>query len=257
MLEDEDQVVATSARKATEPLLEICVDDVAGLDAAIEGGADRIELCSALGAGGLTPSRGFMAVAAKASIPVHALIRPRAGDFTYSEAEIVVMETDIAAAREAGLAGVVIGATTTKATLDADVIRRLVTAAGGLDLTLHRAIDVVRDMDAALDLAIALGFSRILTSGGARHAEEGIETLARLAKRSAGRISVMPGGGVRPENVARLLAIPGIRELHASCSQVVRSESRLAELGFSPEITRRTDAETVRALKTQMLGMKG
>lgn len=246
-------MVATSVSNATEPLLEICVDDVAGLEAAIAGGADRIELCSALGAGGLTPSRGFMAVAAKASIPVHALIRPRAGDFTYSEAEIAVMETDIAAAREAGLAGVVIGATTAQATLDVDVIQRLVKAAGGLDLTLHRAIDVVEDMDAALDFAMALGFSRILTSGGARHAEEGIETLARLASRGAGRISVMPGGGVRPENVARLLAIPGIRELHASCGQVARSESRLVELGFSPETTRRTDAETVRALKTQML----
>lgn len=250
-------MVATSASKPTEPLLEICVDDVAGLDAAIAGGADRIELCSALGAGGLTPSRGFMAVAAKASIPIHALIRPRAGDFVYSEAEIAAMETDIAAAREAGLAGVVIGATTTQSTLDADVIRRLVGAAAGLDLTLHRAIDVVGDMDAALDLAIALGFSRILTSGGARHAEEGLETLARLARRGAGRIAIMPGGGVRPENVTRLLAIPGIRELHASCSQVARSESRLAELGFSPETTRRTDAETVRALKVRMLEMKG
>lgn len=250
-------MVAKSASKATEPLLEICVDDVAGLDAAIAGGADRIELCSALGAGGLTPSRGFMAVAAQASIPVHALIRPRAGDFVYSEAEIEAMETDIAAAREAGLAGVVIGATTTQSTLDADVIRRLVGAAAGLDLTLHRAIDVVGDMDAALDLAIALGFSRILTSGGARHAEEGLKTLARLARRSAGRITIMPGGGVRPENVARLLAIPGIREVHASCSHLARSESRLAELGFSPETTRRTDAETVRALKVRMLAMKG
>lgn len=250
-------MVATSASKPTEPLLEICVDDVAGLDAAIAGGADRIELCSALGAGGLTPSRGFMALAAKAPIPVHALIRPRAGDFTYSEAEIVVMEADIAAAREAGLAGVVIGATTTQSTLDADVIRRLVSAAAGLDLTLHRAIDVVGDMDVALDLAIALGFSSILTSGGARHAEEGLETLARLARRSAGRITIMPGGGVRPENVTRLLAIPGIRELHASCSHLARSENRLAELGFSPKTTRRTDAETVRALKARMLGMKG
>lgn len=247
-------MVATSASKATEPLLEICVDDVAGLDAAIAGGADRIELCSALGLGGLTPSRGFMAVAAKAPIPVYALIRPRAGDFTYSEAEIAVMETDIDAAREAGLAGVVIGATTAQATLDADVIQRLVKAADGLDLTLHRAIDVVRDMDAALDLAVALGFSRILTSGGARHAEEGIETLTRLAHRGAGRISIMPGGGVRPQNAARLLSVPGIRELHASCSEAMASEARLTELGFSAESTRRTDAETVRALKSQMAG---
>ncbi len=246
-------MVATSPSKASGPLLEICVDDVAGLNAAIDGGADRIELCSALGAGGLTPSRGFMALASKAPIPVHALIRPRAGDFTYSDTEIAVMKADIAAAREAGLAGVVIGATTATATLDAEVTRRLVRAADGLDLTLHRAIDVVVDMDAALDLAIELGFSRILTSGGARHAEEGIETLARLAGRSAGRISIMPGGGVRPQNAARLLAVPGIRELHASCSEARASEPRLADLGFSTETTRRTDADTVRVLKALML----
>jgi copper homeostasis protein len=163
------------------------------------------------------------------------------------------MESDIAAAREAGLAGVVIGATTTDATLDADVIQRLVKAADGLDLTLHRAIDVVSDMDAALDLAVAFGFSRILTSGGARHAEEGIETLARLAERSAGRISIMPGGGVRPQNAARLLSVGGIRELHASCSKASVSEAHLAELGFAQDVTRRTDAETVRALKAQIL----
>ncbi len=164
------------------------------------------------------------------------------------------MEADIIAARQAGLAGVVIGATTADAKLDAAVIRRLVSAADGLDLTLHRAIDVVSDMDAALDLAVALGFSRILTSGGARHAEEGLETLARLASRGAGRISIMPGGGVRPQNAARLLAVPGIRELHASCSEAAASDARLTELGFSAETTRKTDADTVRALKTLMRG---
>lgn len=248
----EGSTIVKFQREANGPLLEICVDDVAGLNAAIAGDADRIELCSALGSGGLTPSRGFMAVAAKASIPVHALIRPRAGDFTYSESEISVMESDIAAAREAGLAGVVIGATTAEATLDVDVMRRLARVAEGLDLTLHRAIDVVADMGAALDLAISLGFSRILTSGGARHAEEGIEKLARLASRSAGRISIMPGGGVRPQNASRLLAVPGIRELHASCSQSGSSEARLVELGFATETSRRTDADTVRALKALM-----
>jgi copper homeostasis protein len=250
---DEDQVGVTSRNQASGPLLEICVDDVPGLDAAIAGGADRIELCSALGSGGLTPSRGFMALAAQAPIPVYALIRPRAGDFTYSETEIVVMEADIAAARDQGLTGVVIGATTADATLDIDVIRRLTSVAEGLDLTLHRAIDVVADMDVALHLAVELGFSRILTSGGARHAEEGIATLARLASLSAGRISIMPGGGVRPGNAERLLAVPGIRELHASCSVVSVSEARLAALGFSSETTRRTDADTVRALKARML----
>lgn len=242
----------TSQDKAAGPLLEICVDDVAGLNAAVTGGADRIELCSALGSGGLTPSRGFMAVAAIAPIPVHALIRPRAGGFIYSEAEVALMETDILAAREAGLAGVVIGATTAAGALDKDVIRRLINAAEGLDLTLHRAIDVVQDIDAALDLAIELGFSRVLTSGGARHAEEGIDVIARLAKRGSGRISIMPGGGVRPENAGRFLAIAGVRELHASCSRVGIGEPRLTELGFSTEAPRYTDADIVRRLKAQL-----
>jgi copper homeostasis protein len=243
----------TSQGKNGRPLLEICVDDVAGLDAAIAGGADRIELCAALGSGGLTPSRGFMALAAQASIPIHALIRPRAGDFIYSSAEVAVMESDIAAAREAGLAGVVIGATTARHALDEQAIRRMIKASEGLDLTLHRAIDVVEDVDAALDLAMELGFSRVLTSGGARHAEGGMATLLRLAGRGAGRISIMPGGGVRPENVARLLSIRGILELHASCSQADASEPRLSELGFVAQTMRRTDAGTVRELKARML----
>jgi copper homeostasis protein len=246
-----------SRKHASTPLLEICIDDIAGLDAAVAGGADRIELCSALGSGGLTPSRGFMAAAALAPIPVYALIRPRAGGFLYSEAEVSVMEADVAAAREAGLAGVVIGATTADGTLDRHAIRRLIGAAEGLDLTLHRAIDVVSDMDASLDLAIELGFSRVLTSGGARHAEEGIDIIARLVERSAGTISIMPGGGVRPENAARFLAIPGVTELHASCSRADVGTERLVELGFSSEMPRRTDAEIIRKLKTEISARGG
>jgi len=248
-------VAATSQGKASGLLLEICVDDFAGLEAAIVGGADRIELCSALGSGGLTPSPGFMAIAAKAPIPVHALIRPRAGHFTYSMDEIAVMEADILAAREAGLAGVVIGATTDTAALDIDAIRRLIKAADGLDLTLHRAIDVVSDMQVALDLAMELGFSRVLTSGGARHAEQGLAVIERLARHGAGRISIMPGGGVRPENAALFLAVPEIRELHASCSQADSGQDRLVELGFEDQSVRRTDADTVRRLKASM-GMR-
>lgn len=244
-----------SRQEAPGPLLEICVDDVAGLEAAIVGGADRIELCSALGSGGLTPSRGFMAIAANAPIPVHALIRPRAGHFTYSKDEIAVMEADILAAREAGLAGVVIGATTMDAALDIDAIRRLINVAECLDLTLHRAIDVVADMEAALDLAIELGFSRVLTSGGARHAEEGLAVIKRLARHGAGCISIMPGGGVRPENAGLFLAVPEIRELHASCSQADMGQDRLVELGFEDKSVRRTDADTVRRLKVSM-GMR-
>lgn len=239
------------------PILEICIDDVAGLEAAISGGADRIELCSALGSGGLTPSHGFMRIAAQSPIPVHALIRPRAGGFIYNEAEIAIMEADVAAVRAAGLAGVVIGATDANSKLDAAVIARLVSAAAGLDLTLHRAIDMVADVDAALDLAVELGFSRILTSGGARHAEDGLAVIERLVQRAAGRLSIMPGGGVRPDNAARFLAISGVRELHASCSQTEVGEERVTRLGFSDREIRRTDRSTVMALKAEMQVLAG
>ncbi|HCO54934.1 MAG TPA: copper homeostasis protein CutC, partial [Pelagibacterium sp.] len=121
-----------------EPILEICVDDAAGLAAAISGGADRIELCSSLALGGLTPTPGLMALAATSPIPVYAMIRPRAGDFVFSRDDVATMETDIDAARSAGLSGVVLGATHPDGRLDTAILERLVTRASGLGLTLHR-----------------------------------------------------------------------------------------------------------------------
>lgn len=244
--------VSETSIQTSAHILEICVDDAAGLAAAIKGGADRIELCSSLGSGGLTPSYGFMQIAARAPIPVNALVRPRIGDFAFGEEDIGIMIADIAAARAAGLAGVVIGATRAPGELDRPVLERLVEAARGLDMTLHRAFDVVDDLDSALDLAVELGFSRILTSGGARHADEAIETLVRLSARAAGRVSIMPGGGVRPANVARLLAIPGIREVHASCSQPRAADRRLVHFGFVGDEMRHTDEATVRAMKAAL-----
>ncbi|KPF46115.1 copper homeostasis protein CutC [Rhizobium sp. AAP43] len=233
-------------------LLEICVDDAEGLQAAVRGGADRIELCSALDAGGLTPSAGLMHLAARQPLPVHALIRPRSGDFHYQASEIDIILDDIRVAKEVGLAGVVIGAAQTDGRLDPAVLESLVDAASGMDLTLHRAFDLAPDLTQALDLAIALGFKRILTSGGARHAVTGLAELSRIAAAAAGRISIMPGGGVRPENAAAFLSIPGIVELHASCSQPVAVAARLVEFGFESRDRRRTDEETVRQLKQEM-----
>ncbi|CAH0342021.1 copper homeostasis protein CutC [Rhizobium sp. CECT 9324] len=230
-------------------ILEVCVDDADGLAAAIAGGADRIELCSALGVGGLTPTRGFMALAAKSPIPVNAIIRPRIGGFAYSDDEISIMLADIEAACDAGLAGVVIGALRPDGTLDRAVLERLIKAAGTLDLTLHRAFDMVPDFDVAVEMAIDLGFSRVLTSGGARHAEAGLPVLRRVAEVTSGRISIMPGGGVRPGNAADFLAIPGVFELHASCTQPMEPNADLVDFGFSPTNARRTDADTVRQMK--------
>lgn len=236
-------------------VLEVCVDDVAGLDAAQQGGADRIELCSSLGCGGLTPSDGLMAEAARRSLPVIALIRPRSGDFVYREAEARVMEHDIARAAELGLAGVAIGALTPERELDLALLERLIHAANGrLQLTLHRAFDLVREPGAALEAAIALGFQRVLSSGGAPTAAAGAPQLAALVRQSQGRIGILAGSGIRPDNVAALLAATGVPEVHASCRRPAPSpaDADLQALGFSEAQAWLCSADTVQAMQRQI-----
>lgn len=240
-------------RDRRKPLLEVCVDDPAGLAAAIEGGADRIELCSALTVGGLTPSHGLMAHAAGSPVPVYALIRPRTGDFVFSADDVRVMVDDVRAARSAGLAGLVIGALRPDGQLDVAALETLIAAAEGMDLTLDRAFDLAADQEEALETALRLGFSRILTSGGAKTAIDGLPRLERLASRAAGRISIMPGSGVRPETVEALLTLPGVFELHASCSEpMTATDPRLSAFGFLQRGERRTTVEAVRAIKERM-----
>ena len=228
--------------------LEVCVDTAEGLAQAVAGGADRIELCAALAVGGLTPSAGLMALAAGCGVPVVAMIRPRAGDFVWSEVEVGMMEAEIAAVRAAGLAGVVLGASLPDGRLNVPVLRRLVAAAAGLELVLHRAIDLTPDMSAALEEAVALGFHRILTSGGETTAEAGAARIAALVAQAAGRITVMPGSGVTPGNAAMLKGL-GIAEIHASCSASTPALGRVVEMGFAPRVQRQTDAGAVRALR--------
>jgi copper homeostasis protein len=266
-------------------VLEVCVDSAEGLAAAVAGGADRIELCQALALGGLTPSAGFMARAAACGLPVMAMIRPRAGDFVWSEADLAVMEADIAAARAAGLAGVVLGASLPDGRLDVAALQRLIAAANGgtkrrflarnragafegsapefskipvaaLDLTLHRCFDLVPDPAAALEEAVALGFRRILTSGGAATAVEGARAIAALVARAAGRIAIMPGAGVSAENAAALIAL-GVGELHGSCSAAVPVAGRGVAGVFGVGVVRQTDVAAVRALARAMKGEGG
>lgn len=234
----------------TKVLLEVCVDDLAGLQAAIEGGADRIELCSALALGGLTPSLGLMELAATFDIPCNAMIRPRAGDFVFSEEEIEIMLADIAAARNAGLAGVVLGASLPDGRLDRMVLQTLARAAEGLDLTLHRTFDLVPDIAEAVEVAVRLGFSRILTSGGARTALEGVDGIGQAMASAKGRIAIMPGAGISAEIAPEFRAL-GIAEFHASCSVALDDGAggRLLDFGFQSAGARRTDPDKVRALK--------
>ncbi|WP_181700184.1 copper homeostasis protein CutC [Chthonobacter albigriseus] len=240
---------------AERVLLEVCVEDADGLEAAIAGGADRIELCSALALGGLTPSPGLMRLAASAPIPVMAMIRPRSGDFQVDAATLDIMKGDIDAAREAGLAGVVFGASLADGRLDAETLATLVAHAEGLDLTLHRAFDLVPDLREALEVAIGVGFARVLTSGGASTAPEAGAVLAKLVEHARGRIVVMPGSGVRAENAGALVRATGAVEVHASCSVAAPVDARLLGFGFTAPSQRRTSRAAVAALRAALDGL--
>ncbi|MFI6262396.1 copper homeostasis protein CutC [Micromonospora sp. NPDC051006] len=195
---------------------EICIDSVEGAIAAEAAGADRVELCSALFEGGLTPSLGTIEVALRSvdRIRVHVIIRPRAGDFIFSEFEVEAMVRDVRAAVAAGAHGVVIGALTAEGDVDVATARRLIEAAGDASITFHRAFDMVRDPFQALEQLIDLGVSRVLTSGQEVSVLEGAPLIAELVRRAGERIIVMPGGGITPRNIARIVEATGAREYH-------------------------------------------
>lgn len=220
-------------------ILEVCVDDAAGLDRAIAGGANRIELCQALDSGGLTPSPGFMAHAASAPVPVIALIRPRSGGFVYSRAELAIIAADIAAAADAGLSGVAIGLCRTDGQIDAEALAQLILharqafALRAPSLTLHRAADLAPDAQTLVATAQALGFARILSSGGAMQAADGVSRLAAMVAQAAGRIAVMAGSGITPDNAASIVRDTGVQELHASARMPAATDPAAQALGFT------------------------
>lgn len=239
-------------------VLEIAANSLASALAAQEGGASRIELCAALELGGLTPSPAQIAlVRERLSIPVHVLVRPRAGDFAYGDDEQATMLADIAHCAAAGCDGVVVGALTADGDVDVTRCRELVSAANHrLDLTFHRAIDVCRDPTAALETIIGLGFRRVLSSGGAASAIEGSANLRRLIEQAAGRIEIMPGAGIDADNIAALMAATGAREFHASAKRILPSRMRFAPadaLGMAGGETR-SDAVEVRRLVEALRG---
>ena len=206
----------------TKPILEICAATPSSVIAAVEGCADRVELCSALSEGGVTPSVALISFATE-RIPTHVLIRPRCGDFLYNDAEKEVMISDIRTARNLGAKGIAIGALTADGGIDMNFMRRVMDVSDGISVTFHRAFDMVREPESALEDIISLGCNRVLTSGLAATAEQGIEKLRELAGLANGRIIVMPASGVCPENVVSILLQTGAREIHASASMSVRS----------------------------------
>lgn len=231
-------------------ILEICVDDAAGVDAAMAGGADRIELCSALELGGLTPSAALLDHALRAGCPIHMMIRPRAGSFVYSEDDVTLMVEEIGAAIARGAAGVVVGALRSDGKLDREALGRFRDAAFDAVIVLHRAIDLVPDPVAAVEEAVALGYDKILSSGGALSAVEGMTTLAAMVAAAGERISIIAGAGVRPDNVARIIAATGVREVHGSASRPgPEPDAATLRLGFAAGPRRATDQAIVQRLR--------
>lgn len=208
-------------------VLEVCAGDLRSVYAARAGGAVRVELCSGLAEGGMTPSVGLLHGAlAVTGIAVNVLIRPRPGDFVYGEREARVMLDDIAAAAEADANGVVIGALTPDGDVDIRLVERMVKAAGKMSVTFHRAFDLCRDPMEALRQLTDSGVNRLLTSGQAPTALQGAELLARLVDAAGERLSVMPGGGVNAGNAAEILDRSGAHEIHASAREATASEMR-------------------------------
>lgn len=215
-------------------LVEACVDAIDAAREAEQGGAGRIELCGELLQGGVTPSAGLIeAVKAKVKIPVCVLIRPRTGDFLYSDDEVDVMRRDIAVCKALGVAGVVLGALTTEGDVDEARMKALIESAQPMTVTFHRAFDFARDRERALDVLVALGVERVLTSGGAATALEGAAELSRLVHRAAARVVVMAGGSITPANVADVVRSTGVREVHVRGAEQVRSTMRHRRAGVT------------------------
>lgn len=194
---------------------EICAVNIQSARAAQAAGGHRIELCSALDTGGVTPSPGLIRHAVgQLDIPVNVLIRPREGDFCFSDAEMDIMLDDIRYCREAGANGVVVGALDTSGHLDLHALAAFKSAAGNMELVCHRAFDFTSDPFAALEQLIALGFDRVLSSGQADSAYKGRFTLGKLVGYAEGRISVMPGSGIDASNIAEIVRETGASDFH-------------------------------------------
>ncbi len=204
---------------------EVCANSVESCLAAQAGGADRVELCAGIPEGGTTPSYGEIAVAREVlnSTLLHVIIRPRGGDFLYSPVERRIMLKDICNARKLGADGLVFGCLTAQGDIDIPFMKQLMEASQGIPVTFHRAFDVCRNPQEALEQIIELGCSRILTSGQQSTAEQGIPLLKELQQQAAGRITLLAGCGVNENNIARIAAETGIREYHFSARENVNS----------------------------------
>ncbi|MBL7903968.1 MAG: copper homeostasis protein CutC [Bacteroidales bacterium] len=214
--------------------IEICAGSVESAIAARQGGAHRIELCTALSVGGLTPSQGMIEYVKNIlKTETFVLIRPRHGDFNYSRAEFEIMKSDIFAAKVKGADGIVVGMINTDGTVDTCRMKEIVEMAGSMQVTFHRAFDMTRDPYEALETIIGLGCHRILTSGQAASAMDGATVIARLVAQAGKRIVIMPGGGINAQNLSTLHQLTGATEFHTSASSPVYSRMRFRKEGVA------------------------
>lgn len=239
--------------------MEVCVDSVESAINAEKGGACRVELCANLMEGGTSPSIGMLRVMKKhVAIPVYVMIRPRGGDFLYTDLELEVMKTDLENLKEAGADGAVIGLLTRDGGVDIERSRELIDIAKPLPVTFHRAIDMCRDIRQAMEDIIELGCERILTSGGECSALEGAPVIAVMIEQAADRIIIVPGGGINERNVGRILESTGAKEFHGSARTSVPSVMTYQKSGISmgaalssPEFSRKiSDAGKVKQFLT-------
>lgn len=208
-------------------LVEVCVDSVESAVAAQNGGADRVELCDNLMEGGTTPSYGSIEIARELlQIGLHVIIRPRGGDFLYSDIEFEIMCRDIEVAKRLGADGVVIGILTSDGGIDTMRTGKLVELARPMSVTFHRAFDVCRDPNRAVDELAAIGVDRLLTSGQEANAVEGMDLIAELVKHASGRIEIMVCGNLSERNVKKVIAATGVREVHFTAFDEVSSQMR-------------------------------
>jgi len=242
--------------------LEICVDSVESAMAAERGGAHRVELCSDLLEGGITPSAGLIGeVRRRIRIGLFVMIRPRGGDFCYTDAELEVMERDIRQARELGADGVILGILDEQARVDVSRTRRLVELASPLPVTFHRAIDMTADLCAALDDVMAAGAERVLTSGGATKVTEGLAAVAAMVETAGDRITVMAGGGITPQTILGVAEATGAAEFHASLRSARPSPMKyhrrglqMGEIGDREYLRFAVEEDNVRALAQALEG---
>ena len=212
------------------PLLEVCAQSLTSALIAQQGGADRIELCAALELGGITPSASTInAALQKLHIPICVLIRPRAGDFCYTDAEYETMKSDIIHCKNARVAGVVVGALLPDATFDWEKMKGFAQVAAPMPVICHRAFDYVKNPLEALEMLIQLGYQRVLTSGTERDVWKGKETLKNWVEKAQNRIEIMPGGGITTENLPILMQEIGATSFHFSAKKHIKSPFLTAE----------------------------